>query len=52
MYYCCKEHVELALDTVVDEKEMAPIMETVSKENELSTLCSFCEKLAVFKVTS
>ncbi|MGO4889052.1 CxxH/CxxC protein [Anaerobacillus sp. MEB173] len=50
MYSCCAEHVELAIDQIVDEYEVAPVVEMISEENQLSTTCSFCENEAIYIV--
>lgn len=49
MIKCCEEHIELALDIVVDEHEVAPIMTKIEDEN-LSTTCEFCQNKAVYVV--
>jgi CxxH/CxxC protein (TIGR04129 family) len=43
--YCCEEHIELAIDMYVDEKELAPEIEKVE---ELSTKCEMCGNPAVY----
>jgi len=50
MIYCCKEHVELALDIVVDEYETAPVLEELKTDGDLSTPCEYCEKTAAYIV--
>lgn len=50
MYYCCEEHVELAIDMIVDEEEKAPIMEKLESEKQLSTLCTFCTERAIYQL--
>ncbi|WP_069201874.1 CxxH/CxxC protein [Bacillus niameyensis] len=50
MVYCCKEHVELALDVIVDEYEKAPVLEEVKEEGNLSTSCEYCQNRAVYIV--
>lgn len=52
MIYCCKEHVELALDVFVDENEIAPILKELTDEEKLSTTCEYCEKQAVYIVAN
>ncbi|WP_153125442.1 CxxH/CxxC protein [Peribacillus tepidiphilus] len=52
MIYCCLEHVELALDTVVDEYEVAPELIKLSEDQQLSTTCEYCEKKAVYIVAN
>ncbi len=50
MIYCCEEHVELALDVVVDEYEVAPVLKELSAEDKLSTRCEYCDKQAAYIV--
>lgn len=50
MIYCCLEHVELALDVIVDEYEVAPKMKELSEEERLSTGCEYCQNEAVYVV--
>ncbi|MDQ0215379.1 CxxH/CxxC protein (TIGR04129 family) [Oikeobacillus pervagus] len=50
MIYCCEEHVELAIDIVVDEHEVAPIIEKVEEGGNLSTTCEYCRNRAVYLV--
>ncbi|WP_132747407.1 CxxH/CxxC protein [Scopulibacillus darangshiensis] len=51
-HYCCLEHVELALDIIVDECETAPMMKALLNEEQLSTTCEFCDKPAIYLVTN
>ncbi|HLU22138.1 MAG TPA: CxxH/CxxC protein [Bacillaceae bacterium] len=50
MIYCCLEHVELALDIIVDEYETAPILQEIESEGKLSTTCEYCNKTATYIV--
>ncbi|WP_070808131.1 CxxH/CxxC protein [Halalkalibacter okhensis] len=53
MYYACNEHIEVAIDMVVDEAELAPVVEKVeTKKEALSTSCSFCDSVAIYSVDS
>ncbi|MFC3886327.1 CxxH/CxxC protein [Bacillus songklensis] len=47
--YCCKEHVELALDIIVDETEMVPVLEEVP-EKDIHITCGYCSKEATYVV--
>jgi CxxH/CxxC protein (TIGR04129 family) len=49
MIYCCEEHVDLAIDTVVDEFETFPTLLKV-EGNELSTTCEYCRNDAIYMV--
>ncbi|MGM7703255.1 CxxH/CxxC protein [Pseudalkalibacillus sp. Hm43] len=49
---CCKEHVELAIDIIVDEHEVAPEMRILTEEEQLSTTCEYCEKHAIYMVSN
>ncbi|MCD8503107.1 MAG: CxxH/CxxC protein [Bacillaceae bacterium] len=51
MYFCCEEHVELALDSVVDEEEVAPTLEKLENKHHLSTNCFYCNEQAMYKVS-
>jgi CxxH/CxxC protein (TIGR04129 family) len=48
--YCCEEHIELAIDMYVDERELAPEIEKLDNNNKLSTDCELCENPAVYRV--
>ncbi|MBM7704193.1 CxxH/CxxC protein [Metabacillus iocasae] len=47
--YCCEEHIELALDIVVDEIELAPVFEKIENEQQSST-CEYCSNEAIYVV--
>ena len=49
--YSCLEHVDLALESVTDETQLAPLMEQVPEEEKLSTPCEYCGKPAAYLVT-
>lgn len=42
---CCLEHVELALDKIVDEFECAPLIHDVQ-----GMQCEFCDQPAKYRV--
>ncbi|WP_245154029.1 CxxH/CxxC protein [Jeotgalibacillus proteolyticus] len=48
--YCCKEHVELAMDIFVDEEETFPALHTVDNLKQLSTHCEYCRNEAAYLV--
>jgi CxxH/CxxC protein (TIGR04129 family) len=50
MIYCCEEHVDMALDTVVMEHETYPILNKVAEEKQLSTACEYCQNHAIYVV--
>ncbi|MFB6466473.1 CxxH/CxxC protein [Cytobacillus sp. Hz8] len=52
MIYCCEEHVEIALDTIVDEYETFPNLSKIPEEKELSTACEYCQNPAVYVVAN
>jgi CxxH/CxxC protein (TIGR04129 family) len=52
MIYCCLEHVELAMDIVVDEHEVAPQLTEISEDKKLSTTCEYCGNNAVYIVAN
>jgi CxxH/CxxC protein (TIGR04129 family) len=51
LIYCCEEHVDLALDMVVDEFETFPVLSKVTGDN-LSTGCEYCQNRAVYIVAN
>ncbi len=51
MIYCCGEHVDIALDTIVDEFETYPVLSKVEGE-KLSTTCEYCQNAAVYMVAN
>ena len=52
MIYCCLEDVDLALESVVDETQLAPIIEQIPEDKRLSTRCEYCGDPAVYVVTN
>ncbi|SDZ65460.1 CxxH/CxxC protein, BA_5709 family [Evansella caseinilytica] len=51
MIYCCQEHVDAAIEDVVDETQLPPQLELLTEEEKLSTPCSYCEVQANYKVS-
>lgn len=51
MIYCCEEHVELALDVIVDDYFTAPKLEKIDEE-KISTTCEYCRNMAVYVVAN
>ncbi|ASA97170.1 MULTISPECIES: CxxH/CxxC protein [Anoxybacillus] len=49
MWKCCEQHVELAIDMYVDEKQQAPEISTISVDKK-EEICDFCEQRAVYIV--
>lgn len=47
--YCCEEHVDIALDTIVDELYTIPLFTKIDVD-KLSTTCEYCQKPAVYMV--
>lgn len=50
--FCCKTHVEHALDVFVAETESYPILTELSEAEKLSTKCAYCEEAAMYLVAS
>ena len=57
--YCCQDHVEVALDTVVDETEVPPFINEIIKEenqevtnNSKGFTCEYCGQPAVYIVAN
>lgn len=51
MIYSCEEHVEIALDEVVDKSGEFPILTKIDVDN-LSTSCEYCQNPAVYMVAN
>lgn len=53
MIYCCDDHINIALDQIVDEYEVAPDFKKLTNStSELSTPCEYCDKEATYLVTN
>ncbi|WLD93362.1 CxxH/CxxC protein [Alkalihalobacillus sp. AL-G] len=52
MIPCCKEHIDLALDVIVDEHETAPVMKKLTENEQISTTCEYCNKPAIYMVSN
>ncbi|OEH93083.1 CxxH/CxxC protein [Bacillus solimangrovi] len=50
MIYCCKQHVDLALDDVVDLEQTAPLLEEISEDILGNEKCKYCENQALYQV--
>lgn len=50
--YCCKTHVEHALDMFVAEAKTYPILTELSEQEKLSTKCEYCEEAALYLVAN
>ncbi|KAB2330835.1 CxxH/CxxC protein [Cytobacillus depressus] len=52
MIYSCEEHIDIAIDTIVDEHETFPLLSKISEEEKLSTTCEYCRNQAVYLVAN
>jgi CxxH/CxxC protein (TIGR04129 family) len=52
MIYCCEEHIDLALDDIVDQYETPPNLKKIADVNNLSTTCEYCNKPPIYMVTN
>ncbi|MCU9613456.1 CxxH/CxxC protein [Caldibacillus lycopersici] len=52
MIYCCKEHVEYALEEIVNESEMAPILKQVEADKLSTAICEYCGQVAEYVVAN
>jgi CxxH/CxxC protein (TIGR04129 family) len=52
MIYCCDEHVDLAIDIVVDEYETFPQLTKLEGDKKLSTTCEYCQNTAIYVVAN
>jgi CxxH/CxxC protein (TIGR04129 family) len=51
MIYSCEEHVEIALDEIVDEFMTFPVLSKIDGDN-LSTNCEYCQNAATYVVAN
>ncbi|MEH7546765.1 CxxH/CxxC protein [Neobacillus vireti] len=51
MIYSCEEHVDIALDDIVDKYQTYPVLSQVSVDNPTAS-CEYCEKRAVYMVAN
>ncbi|WP_445489216.1 CxxH/CxxC protein [Niallia sp. 03133] len=52
MIYSCEEHIDIAIDTVVNEHETFPILEKIPEDKKLSTTCEYCKNTAIYMVAN
>jgi CxxH/CxxC protein (TIGR04129 family) len=50
MIKCCEEHIDLAIDMYVDEYELAPEINKIEGNTDLSTSCEYCQNRAIYIV--
>ncbi|WP_412459210.1 CxxH/CxxC protein [Alkalihalobacillus trypoxylicola] len=50
-HIACSEHVELAMEMIIDEEETAPNIEILTNQHDLSTDCEFCQNPAKYIVS-
>lgn len=50
--YCCEEHVEYALEEVINEKEMPPIFQRLESGKLSTNPCAYCGKPSVYIVSN
>ncbi|MEG0471230.1 MAG: CxxH/CxxC protein [Solibacillus sp.] len=50
--YSCETHIDHALDMHVAETGEFPMMDLLSEEEKLSTVCSYCKEQATYIVSS
>jgi len=51
LIYICEEHIEIALDDIVDQYQTYPVLSKISVDKS-STSCEYCEKQAVYMVAN
>ncbi|GKU83857.1 CxxH/CxxC protein [Niallia sp. NCCP-28] len=52
MIYSCAEHIDIAIDTIVNEHETFPILENLREGEKLSTTCGYCKNIAIYMVAN
>lgn len=51
MIYSCEEHVDIALDDIVDEFMTFPVLSKIDVDN-LTTNCEYCQNPATYVVAN
>lgn len=49
--FCCREHIERALDEIIYECEEAPFLNDIS-EKESGNYCKYCDQASVYIVAN
>ncbi len=52
MIYACEEHIDIAIDTIVDDYETFPNLTKVAEQENLSTTCEYCQNKAIYIVAN
>ncbi|KAA0546048.1 CxxH/CxxC protein [Bacillus sp. BGMRC 2118] len=52
MIKVCHEHIELAIDIMVDKHETAPEIQALTEEEKLLTTCEYCQNNAIYVVAN
>lgn len=50
--YTCEKHVELAMEKIMDEYEVAPVLKEFTAQHPLSTTCEYCEDKPAYLVAN
>lgn len=50
--FSCESHINHALDMFVAEQKTFPMLEELRNEEKLSTVCSYCERSALYIVSN
>nr|WP_096437964.1 CxxH/CxxC protein [Alteribacter populi] len=50
MYYCCEEHIDMAIEDIVDYYALPPKIDKLTDEKQLSTTCNYCSNNAFYQV--
>ena len=48
--YCCDEHIDRAIDEMLDLHPLPPSIENVSDEEQLHLKCHFCDDRPIYCV--
>ncbi|WP_172370295.1 CxxH/CxxC protein [Sporosarcina jiandibaonis] len=50
--YSCQMHIDQALEELILQEEVYPIMEAVPESEKLSTKCTYCDESALYVVAN
>ena len=52
MIYSCEEHVDIAIDTIVDDYETFPQLTKLKDVDNSPKTCEFCQQQAIYLVAN
>ncbi|WP_249414109.1 CxxH/CxxC protein [Alteribacter keqinensis] len=50
MYFSCSEHIDMAIEDIVDYYALPPKIDKLTEEEQLSTACKYCDSKALYRI--